>query len=95
MQNRLIPFTIRQQGIIYPQEFSTATHVPYHQAALNRSAIFACMVFRMIRHLRCLWSRIFMALSLWCYRYGVIVGGRNKLCRNAGDCGTEEIYFTN
>ena len=45
----------------------------YHQAALNRSAIFACMVFRMIRHLRCLWCQIYMALSLW--RYGVIVVG--------------------
>nr|DAW35333.1 MAG TPA: hypothetical protein [Bacteriophage sp.] len=30
----------------------------YHQAALNRSAIFACMVFRMMLHLRCLWLQI-------------------------------------
>ena len=71
----------------------------YHQVALNRSAIFACMEFRMIRPLRCLWCQIYMVLSLWRYLYGVIVvggvGGRNKLCRNAGDCGTEEIYFTN
>ena len=31
-------------------------------------------------------------------RYRVIVvgvGDRNKLCRNADDCGTEEIYITN
>ena len=74
-------------------------HGTYHQVALNRSAIFACMVFRMIRHLRCLWGQIFMALSLLCYLCGVIVmvgvvGGK-KLCRNVGDCGTEEIYFTN
>ena len=33
-----------------------------HQAALNRSAIFACMVFRMMRHLRCLWLQIFVWL---------------------------------
>ena len=33
-----------------------------HQAALNRAAIFACMVFRMMRHLRCLWLQIFILL---------------------------------
>ncbi len=37
---------------------------------------------------------IVVVLSLWCYRCGG-VGGRKKLCRNVGDCGTEEIYFTN
>ena len=35
----------------------------YHQAALNRSAIFACMVFRMMRHLRCLWLQILVWLG--------------------------------
>ena len=33
-----------------------------HQAALNRFAIFACMVFRMMRHLRCLGLQIFIWL---------------------------------
>ena len=30
-----------------------------HQAALNRFAIFACMVFRMMRHLRCQYLLLF------------------------------------
>ena len=34
-----------------------------HQAALNRFAIFACMVFRTMRHLRCLWLQFFAWLE--------------------------------
>ena len=34
-----------------------------HQAALNRFAIFACMVFRMMRHLRCLCLQILVWLG--------------------------------
>ena len=41
-----------------PSPRLTPTPYPYHQATLNRSAIFACMVFRIMRHLRCQWVKI-------------------------------------
>ena len=43
------------------------TPYPYHQATLNRSAIFACMVFRIMRHLRCRWLQISFWVGFYIY----------------------------
>ena len=43
------------------------TPYPYHQATLNRSAIFACMVFRIMRHLRCRWVKISFLVGFYIY----------------------------
>ena len=43
------------------------TPYPYHQATLNRSAIFACMVFRIMRHLRWLWLQISFLVGFYIY----------------------------
>ncbi len=44
-----------------------STLCTYHQAALNRSAIFACMVFRIMRHLRCRWLQISFLVGFYIY----------------------------
>ena len=43
------------------------TPYPYHQATLNHSAIFACMVFRIMRHLRCRWLQISFLVGFYIY----------------------------
>ena len=43
------------------------TPYPNHQATLNRSAIFACMVFRIMRHLRCQWLQISFLVGFYIY----------------------------
>ena len=43
------------------------TPYPYHQATLNRSATFACMVFRIMRHLRWLWVKISFLVGFYIY----------------------------
>ena len=43
------------------------TPYPYHQATLNRSAIFACMVFRIMRHLRCRWLLFSLLVGFYIY----------------------------
>ena len=43
------------------------TPYPYHQATLNRSAIFACMVFRIMRHLRWIWVQISFLVGFYIY----------------------------
>ena len=49
-----------------PSPRLTPTPYRYHQATLNRSAIFACMVFRIMRHLRCLPMPMFL-FSTWIF----------------------------
>ena len=59
-------------------------------AALNRSAIFACMVFRIMQHLRCLWLDFFLwgggdfgvNGSFVCLLWGKMVGDMGGVEKN-------------